>query len=312
MILRNPGSRVRAAAREAGATPRVTIGMPAYNSRDTIVDAIRSLLDQTWRDFELIVSDNASTDGTPEVVARLAAEDDRIRLVRRTENVGANANYSSLVALARGEFFKWASSNDWCAPTFVERCVDRLDSAADVVLVCPSTATFEDDPAVGELYCHDLEAMADDPVERLLHVLSNIRLNNAMNGVFRLDVLGRTRLIDHFPGSDTVLVGNVALYGKIARLPERLYFRRMSARASTSLMDADRLRRHHYPERTVRELFPLWRRHWAVIRAVRTSPLTQSQRLRALRAVVRMAGWDRAGLLRDVASALRYPFAQSP
>ncbi len=108
--------------------PRISIGMPCYNSERWISPAIESLLGQTFEDFELIVSDNASSDGTWDIVQRYAASDDRIRPYRNPENLGASANFNRVFELARGPYFKWASSNDWCAPGLLDACHDALDA----------------------------------------------------------------------------------------------------------------------------------------------------------------------------------------
>lgn len=293
------------------AMPRVTIGVPSYNAEATIVEAIESLLGQTFRDFELIVSDNASTDRTVEILAEIAARDPRLRIIRQARNIGANLNYSALARHARGEYFKWASSSDWCAPDFLEKCIAWLDARPDAVLACPSARIFQADRGLAEDYPEDIDVSADDPVERLRQVLSNLRLNNAMNGLIRTSALRQTQLIEHFPGSDGVLIAHLALLGKLCLLPDRLFYRRMSERTATHLMSAEALHWHHYPQRTLRSLMPRWRLHRARFRAVMIAPLSNEQKKRALRLVLQMFRWDRRELARDLASAVAAPFAPS-
>ena len=291
-------------------SPRVTVGIPAYNAERYIEATIESLRNQSFDDFELIVSDNASSDGTADLVAAIAARDPRIRLVRQTRNIGANMNYSGLVALARGEYFKWGSSSDWCAPTFLECCVGVLDRSPDVVLACPSTQLFESSPDDAVEYPYDLSAMESSAVERFWHVAQGMRLNNVMNGVVRTGALRRTRLIEHFPGADKILIGHLALLGKLALLPDRLFYRRMAAATATKLMSSDRVRLHHYPTRTSRSLLPTWRTYFSWTQVVLAAPLSSSERRRALAFVLRMCFWDRASLLRDVAKTAFYPLAR--
>src|SRR5919112_5909956 len=104
------------------ARPRVTIGLPVYNGERFLEQALDGLLAQTFTDFELIISDNASTDRTPEICQAYAARDSRIRYVRQPENIGAGPNHNILVPMARGEYFKWASHDDLYDPDLVAKC----------------------------------------------------------------------------------------------------------------------------------------------------------------------------------------------
>lgn len=292
-------------------TPRVTIGVPSYNAAATIVETVESLLGQTYRDFELIVSDNASTDRTVEILADIATRDPRVRIVRQPRNIGANLNYSALVGLARGEYFKWSSSSDWCEPGFLARCIAVLDARPDAVLAYPSTRIYQTDRAAAENYLEDIDVSSDDPVERMRQVVATMGLNNVMNGLIRTRALRQTRLIEHFPWSDGVLIAHLALLGKLCLLPDRLFYRRMSESTATHLMNAEALHRHHYPQRTLRSLLPRWRLHRARFKAVMTAPLSAGQKIRAIRILLQMFRWDRRALARDLALAVAAPFGQS-
>ena len=85
--------------------PRLTVGLPVFNGEDYLAEALESLLAQTFTDFELIISDNASTDGTEQICRRYAARDPRVHYVRQPRNLGISANHNVLVALARA--FYW-------------------------------------------------------------------------------------------------------------------------------------------------------------------------------------------------------------
>jgi glycosyltransferase involved in cell wall biosynthesis len=100
--------------------PRISVGMPAYNDAGYVRTALDSLLGQTEKDIELIVSDNASTDGTAEICEEYAARDPRVRVFRQPENRGQAANFNLVLEKARGEYFMWASTDDRWAPTFME------------------------------------------------------------------------------------------------------------------------------------------------------------------------------------------------
>lgn len=286
--------------------PAVSIGMPAYNAEQTIRGSIECLLGQTLADCELIVSDNASTDGTWAIIEEYAHKDPRVVAVRQPTNIGANGNYSAVFARARGRYFKWASSNDWCAPRFIEQCVAYLDAHPDTVMVAPRTRLFHGPLDSFTDYDRDVAFNQADPVDRFVAVGTSLALNNVLNGVVRTDVLARTRLIEHYVGADVVLVGHLALLGKIALLEERHFYRRMDRETATHLMSDDAVRRHHYPVATRRSLFPAWRRAAGSLHTVFSSGLSPRQALRALRWALRKTYWNVPDLGRDVVDALHY------
>ena len=114
--------------------PRVSIGLPVYNGERYLQQAIDSLLAQTFSDFELILLDNASTDGTRAICEAAAARDPRVRYLREPVNTGGIRNHNRTVELSRGEYFKWAAHDDIYAETFVEMCVAHLDSSPATVI----------------------------------------------------------------------------------------------------------------------------------------------------------------------------------
>src|SRR5215469_16516475 len=118
--------------------PRVSIGLPVWNGEKYIRSAVDSILRQDYTDFELIISDNASTDATQDICREYAAKDPRIRYYRNEKNIGASANFNRLVELARGELFKWATHDDIHMPGFLGRCIEIIDQApSTVALVTP-------------------------------------------------------------------------------------------------------------------------------------------------------------------------------
>ena len=94
------------------AVPRLTIGLPVYNGANYLAHSLDALLGQSFEDFELIISDNASTDDTPDICRRYEKQDSRVRYIRQPQNIGLAPNHNFTVELARGELFKWASHDD--------------------------------------------------------------------------------------------------------------------------------------------------------------------------------------------------------
>ena len=106
--------------------PKISVGMPVYNGEPYLGISIESILAQTFGDFELIISDNASTDHTEEICRDFASKDDRIIYSRNEENIGAAGNYNRLVDMASADYFRWSNADDVFAPELHERCVAVL------------------------------------------------------------------------------------------------------------------------------------------------------------------------------------------
>lgn len=218
--------------------PTVTIGLPVFNGEDYLEGTIESLLSQTFEDFELIISDNASTDATQAICERFAAEDPRVRYDRLPENVGAAPNYNRLVPMARGKYFKWAAHDDRCMPAFLERCVAVLERDPSVVLAYPTTSVIDADGAEMRIYRDGLGLGAAKPADRLARYLDvnflGVRgMCNPIFGLIRTDELRRTRLIQDFVASDRSLLGHLALLGRFVEMEETLFERRIHLNTST-------------------------------------------------------------------------------
>jgi glycosyltransferase involved in cell wall biosynthesis len=129
-------------------TPKVSIGMPVYNGEKFIHRALDSLLGQTFTDFELIVSDNASTDATGRICLEYAAKDQRIHYHRSEVNLEPGLNFKCVLDDAIGEYFMWAAHDDRWDPLFVERLVEALDSDPQTVLAFCRFVNIEDSGGV--------------------------------------------------------------------------------------------------------------------------------------------------------------------
>src|SRR5215471_14790269 len=114
--------------------PLVSVGLFVYNGERFLEETLLSILKQTFTDFELIVSDNASTDRTSEIAKAYAERDDRIRYYRSEKNMGAGWNVRRVYELATGKYFKQAAVDDLLAPDFLRQCIEVLESDPTYVL----------------------------------------------------------------------------------------------------------------------------------------------------------------------------------
>ena len=214
---------------------KVTVGMPVYNSEKWIRSSLESWLNQTMADFRIVISDNGSTDESVKICSSIAANDSRIEIYKNKQNIGISKNFRRAFEVGSGaEYFMWASSHDYFAPTMLQRCVSTLDKHPDAVACCGQTALFESDPTNAKPYIETIRTESHSPVERYLSIVSGLRVNNLVHGVFRTNALRDTRLMGDYFSSDNVLVAQLALAGRIIQLPETLFYRRWEASASTS------------------------------------------------------------------------------
>src|ERR1043165_9639676 len=123
---------------------KVSIGLPVYNGANYLAESIDSILQQTYSDFELIISDNASTDATEELCRSYAARDGRVRYFRQKQNLGCALNSNFVFRQSTGEYFKWISHDDLHAPRFVERCVEVPDRDPSVSICCPKGVLIDE------------------------------------------------------------------------------------------------------------------------------------------------------------------------
>ncbi|GAA4556732.1 glycosyltransferase family 2 protein [Pseudonocardia xishanensis] len=233
--------------------PRLSIGLPVYNGEAHLAEALDSLVDQTFGDFELIISDNASTDRTAAICRRYAARDSRIRYVRRARNVGATGNHNATAEMAESPLFKWAAHDDRYAPDLLERCVAVLDEHPSVIASHAWTALLDGEGRIGDRQRYPLATASPHAPERFRSALFDVGGDDAY-AVFRTDVLRRVLPYGSYYRADRVLVGSLTLHGPFQQVPDWLYFRRdepdratraPSVRAWCATMDprrADRLR----------------------------------------------------------------------
>jgi glycosyltransferase involved in cell wall biosynthesis len=207
------------------ASPRLTVGLPVYNGQNFLTESLDALLAQTYTDFELIISDNASTDATEEICREYAARDPRIRYVRQPVNIGANPNHNFVVQVARGEFLKWASHDDLYAPQLLESCVEALDERRDVVLAHAHMAIVDAQGGLVEKYDYRIETDSPDAPTRFRSLLWTDG-GDDQYGVIRTDVLRRVTPIASYHNPGRTLVAELALHGPFHQVPEVMYFRR--------------------------------------------------------------------------------------
>jgi glycosyltransferase involved in cell wall biosynthesis len=300
--------------------PKVSIGLPVYNGEPYLAEALDSILSQTFTDFEVVIGDNASTDGTATTCRRFAMADTRIRYVRYRANYGYVFNFNSVFRLSRGEYFKWAAADDLCAPDFLLRCVELLDSDSSIVLVSPRQAAVDEErkPTTAQMlpgpgfspfeygtYTNTegaLSAASPDPVLRFHRVMRDLWFTDQLYGLIRTSALSRTRLHAYHHMGDHILLAELALLGRFIETSELLFFRRIHRGQSNVGKSLRQLVRQATRDPTV-DVSSL-RLAWAYVTrlqlhlsSVRRAPLRPDQKARCYAAVgeaMARWGWMRA------------------
>lgn len=137
--------------------PKVSVLIPAYNYAHYIGEAIQSVLDQTFDDFELIVFDNQSTDDTVEIVNKFMEKDRRVKLIVNQTNVGMFRNYNEALLHSHGEYIKFLNADDKFHPEILARFVKILDEEESVSLVTSSRQEFHDSSKIISTDFHGLQ-----------------------------------------------------------------------------------------------------------------------------------------------------------
>ena len=251
--------------------PRVSIGMPVFNGESYLEETLESILIQTFQDFELIISDNASTDKTKDICQAYAVQDSRIQYYCNEQNLGAAKNYNQVFALSSGEYFKWVAHDDPCAPRCLETCVNILDREPEIIMCYPKTILIDEHGDIIEYHHDGFNLYSSKPYERLQKSFYVSAWCHPVFGLIRADVLKRTGLIGSYASSDKVLLGELAILGKCYEVPEYLAYRRLHPQISTRVYITDAAMDAWFDPTTKSVLAPRWRRlvelHKAIQRA---------------------------------------------
>ncbi len=294
--------------------PQLSIGLPVYNGETYLPETLDCMLAQTFEDFELVISDNASTDRTSEICQDYAAGDPRVRYCPNEQNLGICPNFNRVFELSRGRYFKWICHDDRYAPTFAESCIEVLERDPGVVISHSAEGLIDER---GESLHFNEQARAFQtvrgdrvwdcwidkphiaeaatPEARFRDVLLNMNSCSHIFGVMRSEELKRIDWAKNYFGYDKVLCAEMALLGRFHQSDEVLFFRRWHAGQATNHTTKEKAKMinpNHYSGNPqllmVRDyIASIWR-----------TPLTLSQRTDMMLAIAKMV--HRPGLLHKI------------
>ena len=271
----------------ADATPRVSFALPVRNGGDKIRRCLDSLLAQDFEDFEIVISDNASTDGTQDVIREYAARDSRVRPFLNERDVGQIENFNRVVHIARGEYFRWIGADDWIEPEYASSCIAILDHDPGAIAVTNFIRIYVDDkPTRSDEYFGEL-LESERPERRFTRMLWTFHAGDSiyepLYSMIRRSVLLSTSLVRMMVKADRILASELSLLGRFHHHHACLTHR---WKPSGVTVHSEEYLKRYRPDRSAELQSTPWRQARVLMSVIRDAPLTTRQRLVCMKAVV--------------------------
>lgn len=282
--------------------PVVTVGLPVYNGALTIRRAIESVLAQSFKNFELLISDNCSSDDTVAIIAEYARSDSRVRYVQQRRNIGAAGNYNALVHLANGRFFRWISHDDTMADDFLSVTVPVMIRDEEIITVATDMEIKDETGCTQQVVRTyvDRSAWGTSRVVQYRQMMEELAYCETHNdgllmvayeyGLHRTDLLKMTRLVGRYVSSDYVLAAELSLWGRLVHVNEpcnRFFLSSSKSGTTANYVNWDPVRIQamlsgDIPSYASHSSISTRRRHWEHVAAVLRSPLPYRDKAAAL------------------------------
>jgi len=261
--------------------PRVSVGVAVYNGEKYLAKALDSLAAQTFIDFEVILSDNASTDSTPQICRRYVEADERFHYYRNAVNLGVAPNYNRVFELSKGEYFKWADYDDILHPEFLERCVETLDQNPEVALCYCKVNIIDEMGAYRDVYDPGPDTSSNHPHERFRNLILFPELAVQSMGLFRSEIIRQTQLHGSYPSSDEVFLAEMAMRGRYYEIQDRILDVRLHPGQSTRGAQEVQRERVVFFDSSLKGkiVLPKWRYLRSCVSAINRAPLSAYGRL---------------------------------
>ena len=213
--------------------PKVSIGLPIYNAEKFLRKRIENLLAQTFTDFELIISDNSSTDNSLTICREFAQRDSRIKLHVQEKNIGQLKNFNFVLEKAIGEYFVWVAADDLLLPKFLEKNVNILETKSNLVTSVSKLKMFgeftenlkknQDDSTITKIekkikkkLSHmDCYPISGSYEKRVCDFLKTCRHSQVFYGLHRTDAIKKCVINNFIMGFDTFYALSLLRYGEI-------------------------------------------------------------------------------------------------
>lgn len=208
--------------------PKVSVALPVYNGNKDFEGALLSILNQDYDDLDIIICDNGSTDGTPDIYQKYAAQDQRIRISVEDTSAKKTRGFNRGFYLSQSPYFMWAASDDRRDPTFISKCLSVLEQDETAALAYTHTRTIDDNQNFLSVQSDPFDLTNPNPAERYKELVGRLGWCNCFYGLYRRELLAKTQVWDHsVAGVDALMITNLLFHGKIVQIPEQLFFRNM-------------------------------------------------------------------------------------
>jgi glycosyltransferase involved in cell wall biosynthesis len=297
--------------------PLMSVGLFVYNGERFIDETLKSILNQTFTDFELIICDNASTDRTGEIAQAYAKGDDRIRYYRNEKNIGAGWNARRVYELATGKYFRWATVDDLLEPDLLQRCVEVLERDPGCVVAYARTKEVDENGAFIQNYVTPMRTDYEDPVARFWEMLhTGGDKCYQIYGVMRMSALRQIPPQGIYVNADGVLLARMSLMGRFYEIPEYLFISRRHSRQSMATLPVRVKQPRRFrltnrygnlpspewwdPKNTRSLTFPEFRRLLEYFLSIYRAPLDSGQKLRCYLLLLPWIRYNFKGMLKDL------------
>jgi glycosyltransferase involved in cell wall biosynthesis len=283
--------------------PIVSIGIPVYNSEKYLEATLKSLLNQGFQDFEIIISDNGSTDSTPVICRKYEQMDSRIHYHRSEISYGPGWNFNHAFDLCNSKYFKWQAHDDLLTPDFLEKCVEILDTRPDVILA--HSCTVQIDSQGHQTKGINLTRINTDherPSVRLRSILMPEKyLGCEIFGLIRMDIMRKSPRKPSCAHGDLIFLCCLSVYGRFYQIPEPLFQFRIHSEQSMQTLPTHMagLRKRRFfpfsgplpptdwwdPSKKGKVDFPTWRFYGRLFSFVQRHPMPLAEKLRCYRSI---------------------------
>jgi glycosyltransferase involved in cell wall biosynthesis len=299
---------VSAETRTDGQAPLVSIGLPVYNGENFLREALESLCAQTLADLEIVISDNASTDGTGAICREFAARDPRVRYIRQERNVGAGPNYNFVFHASRGRYFKWAAHDDYMDPEAMAVCAAALEADPQTVLCHPKLVDVDEHGGFLAEFDRGTAGLGPAP-DRFFQVIQIGHNCAEVFGLTRRSALLETGLIRDYTDSDRTLLGELALRGRLRQVDGARFYRRVHGRKSDKVFRTYHERAAWFnPANEGKLVLSAWNQLRDLLGSWRRCRLPLGQKLSCLWLLAKVTKWNAPLYRLELAWAWRHRF----